>query len=122
MSSLQSLLQRVRQVRRKWQTERLVKGISLFLAAAIAALVFGVWGADLFGFTPRAVWAARIVTAAAVLFVAWQFLWVPLRRRISDVQIAQYVEERYPRLEDRLVTAVEFGDGRGIHGFGLHID
>jgi hypothetical protein len=108
------LLQRVRQVRRKWQTERLVKGISLFLAAAIAALVFGVWGADLFGFTPPAVWAARIVTAAAVLFVAWQFLWVPLRRRISDVQIAQYVEERYPHLEDRLVTAVEFGDGRGI--------
>src|SRR5881628_1648367 len=54
MSSLQSLLQRVRQVRRKWQTERLVKGVSLFLAAAIAALVFGVWGADLFGFTPPA--------------------------------------------------------------------
>ena len=34
---------------------------------------------------------------------------LPLRRRISDVQVAQFIEERFPQLQDRLVTAVEYG-------------
>src|SRR5262245_38243050 len=114
MSSFQSLLQRVREVRRKWRMQALVKGVALFLVCAISTLVFGVWGADLFGFTPAAVWLIRIVTVGAVLFVAFRFLWIPLRRRLTDVQIAQYIEERYPKLEDRLVTAVEFGRDSAI--------
>jgi hypothetical protein len=106
------LLARVRRVRTRWRAQVLVKGLSLFLVSAIALLVFGVWGADLFGFTPAAVWSIRVLTGAAVLFIAWYFLYVPLRVRVSDVQIAQFIEERYPQLEDRLVTAIEYGGHR----------
>src|SRR5262245_7774359 len=114
MSSYQMLLHRVRLVRRKWLLQALVKGLGLFVASAIAMLVLGVWGADLFGFTPVAVWTLRVITAAVFVYVGARFLWRPLRRRISDVQVAQYIEERYPHLEDRLVTAVEFGGGARI--------
>ena len=31
----------------------------------------------------------------------------PLARRISDIRIARTIEERYPQLQDRLVTATE---------------
>ena len=108
-NSYESLLGRIRLVRRKWRSQVLVKGVSLFLASAIALLVLGVWGADLFGFKPAAVWTMRLLTGGTVLFVAWYFLYGPLRARADDVRIAQYIEERYPQLEDRLVTAVEYG-------------
>ena len=111
MSSVDILLSRIRQVRRKWRLQLTIKGISLFLGASIALLLLGIWGADLFGFKPGAVWVMRILTGAAVIYVAARFLYFPLRRRISDVQVAQYIEERYPYLEDRLITAVEFGKG-----------
>jgi hypothetical protein len=109
MNSYESLLSKVRQVRRRWRSQVLIRGISLFLASAIALLVLGVWGADLFGFRQAAIWAMRFVTGGTVLFVAWYFLYMPLRTRISDVQVAQFIEERYPQLEDRLVTAIEYG-------------
>jgi hypothetical protein len=111
MSSYESLLTRVQQVRNRWRSQVLVKGISLFLASAIALLILGVWGADLFGFKPAAVWIMRLLTGATVLFVGWYFLFLPLRLRITNVQIAQYIEEKYPQLEDRLVTAMEYGSG-----------
>ncbi len=116
MSSYESLLQRVKLVRRRWRLQMTVKGLSLFLASTIALLVLGVWGADLFGFRPAAVWLMRVVTGSAVLWVGWRFLWVPFRRRVTDVQIAQFIEERYPQLEDRLVSAVEFGGRQDVSG------
>jgi len=113
MSSYDNLLARVKLVRRRWHIQMTVKGLSLFVASTIALLVLGVWGGNLFGFRPAAVWLMRVATGAAVVFVGWRFLYMPLRRRIADVQIAQYIEERYPQLEDRLITAVEFGRKQG---------
>jgi hypothetical protein len=109
MSSYEMILSRVSQVRRRWRAQMLVKGISLFLACSIALLALGVWGADLFGFRLAAVWCARLIAGGAIVFVALHFLYLPLRRRVTDVQIAQFVEEQFPQLQDRLITAVEFG-------------
>jgi hypothetical protein len=114
MNSYEGLLSRIRMVRRRWRMQKLVKGVALFLIAAIALLILGIWGANLLGFKSGAVWAMRFVTAGATVYVALRFFVAPFRRRISDIQIAQYIEERYPDLEDRLVTAVEFGEGKGI--------
>lgn len=114
MSSYQMLLSRVRLVRSRWRAQMLAKGIALFLACSAAMLILGVWGADLFGFRPAAVGLTRIVAGAAVVFVAVYFLYLPLRRRITDIQIAQFVEEHFPQLQDRLVTAVEFGQETAV--------
>jgi hypothetical protein len=110
MSSYENLLARIRHVRTRWRSQVLVRGIAILLASTIAILVLGVWGADLFGFKPAALWAMRFLTGATVLFIAWYFLYLPLRVRISDVSIAQFIEEKYPQLEDRLVTAIEYGN------------
>jgi hypothetical protein len=116
MTTYQSLLSQVRQVRRKWRLQALVRGASLLLACTVAMLILGVWGADLFGFKPAAVWFMRVITGAALLYVAYRFFVAPLLQRVSDVQIAQYIEERYPQLQDRLVTAVELGEQSKISG------
>jgi hypothetical protein len=110
MSSYESLLARVRRVRTRWRSQVLVRGIAIFLAITIAVLILGVWGADLFGFKPAAVWFMRFLTGGTVLFIAWYFLYLPLHVRISDVTVAQFIEEKYPQLEDRLVTAIEYGN------------
>jgi hypothetical protein len=109
MNSYESLGARVRQVRRRWRSQVLAKGISLFIVSTIALLVLGVWGADLFGFKPAAVWIMRFLIGGTVVFVAWYFLYMPLGRRVSAVQVAQFIEETYPQLEDRLVAAIEYG-------------
>src|SRR4051812_13479588 len=50
--------------------------------------------------------AATIAVAlATVVWTAW-----PLRRRPTDRQIARFVEERVPALDDTIVTAVELRD------------
>jgi hypothetical protein len=110
MNSYENLLSRVRRVRRQWRTQVLIRSISLFLVSAVALLSLGVWSADLFGFKPVAVWIIRVIASAAVLFVGWRFVCTAFRSHVSDVQIAQFIEERYPKLEDRLVTAVEYGE------------
>lgn len=114
MDLYRTLLSRIRSVRRSWRFQALVRGMALFLAAAAALLVLGVWGADLFGFRPAAVWTMRVVTGGLALYVALRFIWFPLRRNLSDVQVARYIEERYPQLQDRLVAAVEFGANRRV--------
>ncbi len=109
MTGYERLLGRVRLVRRRWRLQKLARGAALFLASSAAMLVLGVWGADLFGFSRTAIWTARVLAAGSMLFAAVRFIYFPLRRRISDTEIAQFVEERFPELQDRLVSAVEFG-------------
>ncbi len=101
---------RIRFVRRGWQIRTLAKGMAILSALAAGLLILGVWGAGIFGFTPAAIWIARLATGCAVLFAASRFLYFPLSRRISDVQVAQFIEERFPQMEDRLITAVEYGE------------
>ena len=118
MTGYDRLLGRTRLVRRRWRLQKLAQGAALLSASAVALLLLGLWGADLFGFSGGAVWAARIIAAGSATYAAVRFIWLPSRRRISDVQCAQYVEERFPQLQDRLVSAVEFGTSAG-DGLGM---
>ena len=110
MNAHERLLARIRFVRRGWRSQNLARGIAILSVLATGLLILGVWGADLFGFTPAAIWASRLATGVAILFAALRYVYFPLRRRISDVQIAQFIEERFPQLQDRLITAVEYGE------------
>jgi hypothetical protein len=65
MNSYENLLARIVQVRRRWRSRVLVKGIAFFLASLIILLALSVWGANLFGFKPAAVWIMRLMAAAA---------------------------------------------------------
>jgi hypothetical protein len=63
---------------------------------------------------------ARIVLFAGWLFgislVAWRELIQPLRRPVTAAGLAAAVEEEYPRLDERLTTAVELADCEVTHG------
>src|SRR5207237_3995801 len=60
-------------------------------------------------FSASAITGFRIATLA--VFAALVLLWFvrPLRRRVSDMQVALYVEEFDPSLQAAILSAVEIG-------------
>ena len=97
------------QVRRRWTTAR-GTGAAARAFAVGALLLLVVLGADRF-LAPADLPMAALAIAAcltAIVFAVWTF-W-PLRRPPTDRQIARYIEERCPELEDRLASAAAVSD------------
>lgn len=121
-SSYEELLRVIRRVRSRWRARRLILGFTMVGAAAV--LVVGVSSAamDALRYAP---WVVRGLQAAAwVGFGAavWRFVVRPLRSRVTDEQVALYVEEHDPTLREAVISGVELGqrvapkdaDERGI--------
>lgn len=75
------------------------------LAAALAAVLID-WLLRLQDAGLRIMLAALVV--AAGMAALWRWLWRPLRRGVSQVDLALALEERCPELRGRLASAVEF--------------
>src|SRR5437870_10150747 len=95
-------------VRRRWRAQHVCHAavrVALYGVAAVGvALVAATWILD----APRLLAAiAAAAACAALAAIVWSC--APLRRRPTDAQVARFIEERAPELEDRLVTAVHAG-------------
>ena len=113
LDDLRDLLARVR---RRWRTARSSRAVARAAVAAVALLLV-VLGTDRFlapADLPMAVLAVGALMAA-LAFAGWT-LW-PLRRAPSDRQVARYIEERCPDLEDRLASATEVADSGRASAF-----
>jgi len=101
------LLQKIGQVRSKWKAFVWMRGLAWVLGLLVAGLAIGIYLATV---TSAPLWVIRTtglvflggMAAAAV----WKLI-LPLRRVPSDTQLAQFVEEKNPGLEQSLVSAVE---------------
>jgi hypothetical protein len=93
-------------VRRRWRAQRLfeatVRGALAGAAVLGVALVAIRWSAGAPLVLAVIVGAAFLLAAAAFARALW-----PLRRSPGDTQVARFIEERAPSLEDRLVSAVD---------------
>src|SRR5205823_9843006 len=58
-------------------------------------------------FTPASILFARLVLAASIVFSVYFLLVKPLRRKVTDDQVALYLEEKEPSLQTMLISAVE---------------
>ena len=105
-SSLAEIVALLRPVRRRWMAARAMRRVTRAAGATLLALAV-VLAVDLL-LAPSdlvmAVLAASLAGASAA-FTAWT-LW-PLRHGPSDRQVARYIEERCPELQDRLASAVD---------------
>ncbi len=103
------LLRAIRTTRRRWRLKILLRGLAVFLLAGFATVGVSVWALDRFhyGDVPVAVIRALVWIALAALAV--RFLVLPFLRRVSDRQVALYIEEHEPKLEAELLSAVELG-------------
>ena len=93
-------------VRRRWMVVRAMRAVASAAAAALAALA-ALLAADHLFAPPDLVMIALAACAAGGVagFAAW--ILRPLRRGPADRQVARFVEERCPELQDRLVSAID---------------
>ncbi len=97
----------IRTVRNRWRARKLLKGGLVTLAAGVAAVivvsVFLSRGAT----DPL---SATFIAVLVYLLVGWtaiRYLFLPGIRRLSDRQVALYLEEHEPELQAEILTAVE---------------
>lgn len=107
----------IRDVRARWRRRALVQGAALTVGAIAMS---GVLVLVLLGnVSPVVLLVACLACVVAITAITIGCLIRPYFRPISDRDVALFVEERLPELEDRLNAAVEISDPdaeRRVHG------
>lgn len=111
MNSQHEILRRqIRQIYRRWKTMVLLKGGAITLLIAAGALLTSLALDTAFELSNALRLALLLVSGLVFLAALSYFVLRPLFKAPSEPQLARYVEERHPELEDRLVSAVELGN------------
>ncbi|MBV8859530.1 MAG: hypothetical protein JOZ02_21540 [Acidobacteria bacterium] len=108
VGQLQRLLTRARRRRRLLIA---LRGAAVCLAVLACVLLVTGWAAYRYKGSEGALLALRVGALVAFVAAAYASLVRPLARRVGDARLARFIEERARGTEERLVTAVEFGEG-----------
>ncbi len=122
MKPNEELLQKIGMVRKRWQAFVWVRGLAWVLGVLVISLFIALAMANSTNLPTGAVSAIRLGLVALFAFTLIKALIMPLRRTPDDTQLARFVEEKNPGLEDRLVSAVEtLGKPAGEQGAFTHL-
>ena len=84
-----------------------MRGAVVVVAGTVLALLLSASGLESFRFSAAAIIAFRIISITIFVgLLAYGLVW-PLRRRVTDSQVAMYLEESDPTLESAIISAVE---------------
>ena len=93
------LLEVVRQVRRRWRIKLALRGAVGFLLAGLLAIIAIAYTLEALKFSPASIFWFRIVTALVLVAAGAWFFARPLSRKVTDEQVALYLEEHEPTLD-----------------------
>src|SRR5437762_3221900 len=97
----------IRSVRNRWRLKLAMRGAVVVVAGTVLALLLSASGLESFRFSAAAIIAFRIISITIFVgLLAYGLVW-PLRRRVTDSQVAMYLEESDPTLESAIISAVE---------------
>src|SRR5581483_5317608 len=97
----------VRRVRNRWRLRLALRGALVVVAGTVLALLLSASTLEQLRFSAPAIITFRLVSVGVfVALLVYAFIW-PLRRRVTDHQVAMYLEECDPTLEAAIMTAVE---------------
>ena len=99
----------VRAVRWRWRTRLILRG-SLWALGLTGLVVFlSALALEQMRFSPQWVMGLRILTWVTLALSTYFFLIRPLLRRVTNNQVALYLEENEPSLEHSVVSALDQG-------------
>ena len=101
----------IREVRRRWRLKLGLRGAAALAVVCLVGILLGTGALNLAGVSPGLVLAVRVVIALLFLGVTAWLLFLPLARRVSDDQVALYLEEHEPSLRASLISALAAGNG-----------
>src|SRR5262245_61945037 len=103
------LEQRVGAVRRRARGLMLAFGLSRFATALVGAVLLAALADYWLHFRDPGV---RVILSLAVAalggWAAWRYLIPVLQRRLTDAAVARQIERRFPQLNDRLASTINF--------------
>src|SRR5262247_2282504 len=101
------LVEVIRGVRNRWRQRLAIRGAVVVVAGTILSLLLFASGLETFKFSAAAIVAFRLI--ALIVFLGLLFIAFvrPMRRRVSDQQVAMYLEESNPQLEAAIISAME---------------
>src|SRR5258705_10889915 len=103
----------IRRVRNRWRVRLALRGAVVVVAGTVLALLLAASGLESLRFSAPAIITFRIVIVGVfVALLLYGLVW-PLRRRVTDAQVAMYLEECDPTLEAAIISAVEATSGGG---------
>jgi integral membrane sensor domain MASE1 len=107
MHHRQELVRVIQEVRRRWRRKLLLRGAVAIVGGGLLALVLASLALQTLRFSTASVLGFRFaILAVFAALVGWCFV-RPLRRRVSDMQVALYVEEHDKSLQAAIMSAVE---------------
>ena len=101
------LIDVIRRVRNRWRVRLAMRGAVIVVAGTLLALLLSASSLEALRFSTTAIISFRIIAALVFATLVYYGLLRPLRRRVSDSQVALYLEERDPSLEVAILSAVE---------------
>src|SRR5687767_14242472 len=101
------LLSIIGQVRRRWRQKLALRGALAVIALGFLVFIASASALEAARFAPGAILGARVALAVAIAGLAWWFFVRPLIRRVTDEQVALYLEEHEPSLQESIISAVE---------------
>src|SRR4051812_21967867 len=107
MDPRSELVDVIRRVRNRWRGRLALRGAVVVVAGTVLALLLSASGLESFRFSAPAIIAFRIIIVAVFVGLLLYGLVWPLRRRVTDAQVAMYLEECDPTLEAKIISAVE---------------
>src|SRR3982751_390378 len=112
-SSPRTLLDIIQQARSRWRMKLALRGVVRVAAIAFVLLLVAAYGLNWARFTAPSILVARVAVLVTLVAAVGWFMRKPLRRKVTDEQVALYLEEHEPSLQATLLSAVEASqDGR----------
>ena len=100
------LVEVIRRIRNRWRLRLAARGAVVVFVGTVLVLLLSASSLESFRFSVPAIITFRIL--ALVAFGALVLYAItPLRRQVSDTQVALYLEEHNPSLEAAILSAVE---------------
>ena len=101
------LLGIIAHVRTRWRLKLALRGALYVLATVFVLFLVAAYGMETVKFTSTSIIASRVLLGVALLASIFWFLVRPLRRQVSDEQVALYLEEHEPALQELVVSGLQ---------------
>ncbi len=101
----------VRGVRWRWRVRLALRGLMWVVGLTAGVTFLAVIGLERARFDADTVIALRVLTWFTLLVSTVWFLVRPLRRKVTDAQVALYLEEQEPSLEHSVTSVLDEGSG-----------
>jgi hypothetical protein len=108
------LEQRLAQARRAWKRTAALSGLVVAVSEVLGIVALAVLADMLFALDRPGRLVLLALVGAATLFLVARHILAPLLRKVTDAQLALYLEEHNPGFEGALIAAVEFGPSQEL--------